>query len=124
MTRVSLILGCLALAATPAWADQCSWNSKPVAEKALTYLKVGSIAQEFCRPCSDKMAKKITIATAESKQVDTNYYQVQLNGEGVDLAYIFVQQKGSKTWTNLGRLVKCEDDIDNDKTLPATLVEK
>ncbi|HMO27875.1 hypothetical protein [Enterovirga sp.] len=124
MTRVSLILGCLVIAATPALADQCSWNSKPVAEKALTYLGVGSNVQEFCRPCSDKKASKITVATAESKQVDTDYYQVQLNGRGVDLAYLFVQQKGSKTWTNLGRLVKCLDDIDNDKTLPASLVDK
>lgn len=122
MRHVSLMIGCLAATAGPALADQCSWNPKPIADKALTYLRAGTTVQEFCRSCDDKKAKKIVISSAEAKPVEKDYYQVSLNGQAVDLAYMFVQQKGSKTWSNLGSILKCDKEFD-DKTLPASLVE-
>lgn len=115
----------LAAVATPAAADMCSWNAKPIADKALGYLKTGTTIQEYCKPCNDAKAKKMVVQSTALKQMDATNYQVSVNGTAIDLAYIYVpEQAGSKTYTNLGIALSCDSGIEPDspKILPPAVV--
>ena len=93
-------------AATPALADQCAWNEKAVADKAAALLKKGTTLQEICAACGDKKAKPLVVDhTVVAQTSDPKFYEVQVNGRGLDLAYVFVDDHGR--WVNLGRAVTC-----------------
>jgi hypothetical protein len=87
-------------------ADQCAWVTQAIAEKAAARLKKGEVLQEICRPCGEKKAKPLWIDnTKVAKTSDPKLYEVQVNGRGLDLAYVFVKDKGD--WVNLGLSVQC-----------------
>ncbi len=89
-----------------AFADQCAWVTRPVADKAAALLRTGETLQEICRPCGDTKAKPLVIANAVvARATDPKYYEVRVNGRGLDLAYVFVRNKSD--WLNLGLTVKC-----------------
>lgn len=112
------IAAVLALAVSPAtvMADQCAYVSEKQADTAALYLPAGGAFVPFCEPCGDKpfpAGAPVTAATssvnplpASTTGLDQDYWELQLNGEGVDLAYIYVKQPNG-TFINLAKLAHC-----------------
>lgn len=85
-----LLATILATLSFSAAADQCYLLDKADAEKGVQVLSKSTTAYKLCEPCGETTPEKIQIA--DVKMVDANYngwFEVQVNGEGVDLAYIF-----------------------------------
>jgi hypothetical protein len=109
---LGIIVGCLVLGTLPAAADACAWNQKAAADKAVKLLTKGSTILVFCPFCGDKMPRDVlSVATATSEPVptsETHEMEVKVNGEGVDLAYVYILGgQSKKEWTNLGVAVSC-----------------
>jgi hypothetical protein len=124
MFKFVLSASVLVLVAIPAAADVCTWNSRPVTDQALKLMTVGAVLQEFCEPCGDAKATRIVVRTvAIDKTSDPTMFILKVNGEEIDLAYIYVLAgQGRKEWTNVGHLLMCglEDD-DAKRILPPGL---
>lgn len=90
-----------------ALADQLAWlpTTGPDVEKinmALTHLKTGDIVYSYCAPCSDNSATAITVRNVSISIPQPGYKELFVNGEGIDLAYIYV--KSNEGYSNLGIL--------------------
>lgn len=90
----------------PAIADQALYISKENANRAINLLKNVSIIKLYCAPCGDTSSKSITINKNINKIRGGNlnyllegYWRVQINGEGVDLAYIYFPYNNK--WRNV-----------------------
>jgi hypothetical protein len=107
-TQRLALLAVLSLAATAARADQCAWISKAQANKAKGLVKAGDWFSEFCEPCGDKApsrARKVKSVSVGTP--DPSYFELQINGEGVDLAYIFVARQKDGRYDNLSVKAGC-----------------
>lgn len=110
MKRLAL-LAVLSLAATAARADQCAWISKAEVNRAKALVKAGDWFSEYCEPCGDKApsrARKVKAVSAG--QPDPKYWELQINGSGVDLAYVFVGRDKNGVFDNLATKAKCAAD--------------
>jgi hypothetical protein len=106
----------------PAMADQCVWNKKPVTAKAVDILNHTKLIQEYCVACGEKTATPIVVKSVSTGPTDDpDMLKTMVNGDEIDLAYIFVPKpKNAKVWTNLGLLAQCDDASNIDtKELPA-----
>jgi hypothetical protein len=115
MLKHSIIVA-TSLLATPAFADVCAWNAKPVADAAVKMLSKGTAIQEFCAPCKDTKAKRIVVDTTAIEQRDPasqSSYEIKVNGKGIDLAYTYTLATDRKAWKNLGFAVKCDAQKDD-----------
>tara|TARA_Y100000748_G_scaffold176175_1_gene147323 strand:+ start:347 stop:1063 length:717 start_codon:yes stop_codon:yes gene_type:complete len=84
-------------------ADQAAWVTKREATKASNFVKIGENIYFFCEPCSDKKPILKIIKSKEVKSVGVKrFYELKINGEGVDLAYVFVKVKNE--YKNLAKL--------------------
>ncbi len=100
-----------------AFADQAAYITKAQAEKAVRLLRGQNKIKHFCAPCADKKATLEQIYTLKAAPTgDGNYWEVKINGKGVDLAYVYYQ-KGKK-WKNLAKLMRVKV-----KGVPAKLPE-
>lgn len=105
----------------PALADQAAWVTRADAAKALEILARHEVIKHYCAPCGDKEAvdervRSIGIFPIEGE----NYWEVQVNGKGVDLAYIYFEEKQGK-WLNVA--IKAKIDVDRvPKKLPKELL--
>ena len=83
-----LLLISIILSSQNLYADQASYLSKQVAQKAASLIRTGQEIRDYCKPCGDEGFKRIFV---NNKAVvytgDENYYQVMINGIGIDLAY-------------------------------------
>lgn len=107
------------LAAGPAAADQCSYVSLNAAIGATELIKIGSYVMHHCEPCGNlskktELVTEINYAMVKSPFVPPGqYYQVSINGNPVDLAYLFWQTKGQMAdddfavFTNVSKMVGC-----------------
>ena len=92
--KLGLTTGLL-ITATLAHADQCQLIPVEQASKALNHLKPESQFVNFCEPCGDKDFHKKEVQTVESITVNKDevgghtYWEISLNGKGIDLAYTF-----------------------------------
>ncbi len=116
MRRFMLSLLSLSLLPSLVFADQCAYISKAEAIKAATYVSVGQTIVHFCEPCGDKpfnnaqatkvrSTELVRIDPAES-QLEKPYWELRLNGHGVDLAYIYVKRSPQR-YMNLAKLAGC-----------------
>jgi hypothetical protein len=106
----------LVVSPTIVMADQCAYVSEKQANAAALYLPAGGAFVPFCEPCGDKpfpVGASVTAATSSvnplptsATGLDQNFWELQLNGEGVDLAYIYVKQPNG-TFINLAKLAHC-----------------
>jgi hypothetical protein len=118
--RLKLIILAILLAifATTAIADQAAYITQAQAEKAAAFLKDKKQIRHYCAPCDDKGDRVEEISTVEAVPAGyQQYWEVKVNGEGVDLAYVYFLNKDGK-WKNLAK----ELDIkvkDVPKKLPA-----
>lgn len=86
-------------------ADQCAFNARPVAERALALVKPGSTVLQFCEPCGDVLSKMQPVVV-KTISIDTRHHQVIVNGDDVDLAYLFVKTSPTK-FENVGIATQC-----------------
>lgn len=112
------IAGVVTLALGPllGWADQCAYVSETQAHDAAHYLPVGGRFVPFCEPCGakhfpakhPKVAKSSVVhrLLASETGLDQDYWELQVNGDGVDLAYIYVRQANG-SFINLAHLAGC-----------------
>ena len=106
------------LPALPAKADQAAWIAKDRADAAVVVLSKQKEIRIYCKPCGDTgfKQKAVTAVTME-KQSDTDW-EVSVDGEGIDLAYVYVNIKGA--WVNLARLLSVEvEDVPTVFSKPA-----
>ena len=118
-----LAVAAAAFAATPAHADICAWVGQSVAQKAATLIKPGDTVQMFCPGCGDTTSKPMQVAKVASGQVkgQAKYYQVTINGEPIDLAYVYIRAPNG-AWTNVGSQVSCSKDNDSPKTIAGSQI--
>src|SRR5262249_12105874 len=120
--KYALSAAVLASVAVPAAADVCAWNPRPVADQGIKLLPAGTVLQEFCAACGDRKTKRIVVRTiAIDKTDDPSLFILKVNGEEIDLAYVYVLagQGGSREWTNVGHLLNCGVEEDDAKRILA-----
>ncbi len=85
-------------------ADQAAWISKKDAEAAAAKITPGDEVREYCKPCGDKGYRVIKVTKVEVAHTgEGSYYEVRLNGKGIDLAYTYIRSGGE--WENLAMIV-------------------
>ena len=116
--KLALFAIILAIFTTTALADQAAYITKEQAEKAAAFLKDKKQIRHYCNPCDDKGDRVEDISTVEAVAVADSkpYWEVLVNGKGVDLAYVYFQDKKGK-WKNLAKKLKIKVD-DVPKSLP------
>ena len=98
---LALVLG-VSLAAG-ALADQAIVLTQQQAEKAVTFVcKPPYTIRHYCKPCGDKGYKVQVVNSVKASKVDEKDWQVQFNGVGEDLAYVYVHT--GEQWKNLAIL--------------------
>lgn len=92
------------------FADQAAWITKEQAEKTAAFLKDKQQIKHYCEPCDDKSVTTEDISTVEAAPTGTeDYWEVLINGKGIDLAYVYFQTKNGK-WKNLAKEMDVEVD--------------
>lgn len=109
MNRILTAVALFASLALPAVAraDQLAWlpatgNDAGNVSKALSYMKRGDVVYSYCAPCGDRNATAVLIKTVSVSTPEPGYKEIAINGNGIDLAYIYVKSKGG--YVNLGML--------------------
>jgi len=88
---------------TSAFSDQAAWIKKSDAYKAGDMINSGTVLREYCAPCGDTTWTDLSVKQTEVKNADAEFYQVFINGKGIDLAYVYIEQEGK--WVNLAMLL-------------------
>ena len=100
MKKLSIIILVLVFTLT-AFADQAAYVHKNNTMHAVALLTGKKQIKHFCSPCGDQSSRMEEINTVES--AFTNYedfWEVKINGTGVDLAYIYYVDTTGK-WRNV-----------------------
>ena len=101
---MSIGLGLVAFfASSIAQADQAEWISKKDADAGAAVIVVGQELREYCAPCGDRAYTAHTGVSADVGKPSPGYWQVRVNGHGVDLAYEYVLSNGR--WTNVAMAI-------------------
>jgi hypothetical protein len=89
-------------------ADQCAYITKEQASKALSSLNLSQTIYFLCEPCGEI---RPTSSLIESLSIETvgyqEYWQVTINGKGIDLAYTFVDAGIDNKLINLAAIANC-----------------
>src|SRR5690606_36509804 len=86
-----------AFLAVAAFADQAIYISQKDAVKAAAFLKTKTKITHFCAPCNGGVREEQDIVSVEAGPVNyEDYWGVKVNGENVDLAYVYFQTKKGK----------------------------
>lgn len=89
-----------------ALADQAAYITKEQADKTVAFLKGKEEITHFCAPCDDQSKTVETIDNVAAVKVDyQDYWEVQVNGKGIDLAYVYYKDKKGR-WKNLAKEMK------------------
>jgi hypothetical protein len=104
------------LCASTALADQYAYVSLRQAVDAMNALTQGSVVHSFCAPCNDKASRPMRIRLLEIGRVwegtsavpyrssdGVSYWEVSLNDEPIDLAYVYIR-RGTE-WENLAMVL-------------------
>ncbi|MCC6142991.1 MAG: DUF3298 and DUF4163 domain-containing protein [Candidatus Hydrogenedentes bacterium] len=98
--RVLAVLLAAMLAVFTAAADQFAYVTQAQAHKAAAVLSEVAEVQHFCAPCGDEAPRSESVDNVEVKPAGyEDYYEVLVNGQGVDLAYVYI--KTDEGWVNL-----------------------
>jgi hypothetical protein len=101
--KLTLFSFLLVVLGSTAFADQAAYVTKAQADKAAAFLKDKKQIRHYCAPCDDKGDRVEDIADVTAVKVDyQNYWEVQINGKGIDLAYVYFRTKSGK-WKNLAK---------------------
>jgi hypothetical protein len=90
-----------------ALGDQAAVVTESQAERALAILRKSNEIRHFCAPCGDAEGRTVAVETLhKSTWKGDDKWQVFVNGESIDLAYVYV--KDGEVWKNLAILVGIE----------------
>lgn len=84
-------------------ADQAAWITKKDADAGAAVIVVGQEIRDYCAPCGEAGYASRRVVRVEVAQPNPGYWEVRVNGRGVDLAYEYVQSNGH--WRNVATLV-------------------
>ena len=108
LQTVACALSYTAIFTLPAIADQCSYLTKERALTAMARLNIGDTIYQLCEPCGEKTTQPTSIQNLSLEKVDfEDYWQVKINGEGIDLAYVFVDSGIENNFVNLAAIADC-----------------
>ncbi|MBE7517292.1 MAG: hypothetical protein HS105_11915 [Chloracidobacterium sp.] len=80
-----------------AYAKKISWI------EAAAFLQDKKQIRHYCAPCEDKGDRVEEITTVEAVDAGyQGYWEVKVNGEGIDLAYVYYLDKDGR-WKNLAK---------------------
>lgn len=103
---IGLVLAFTLTLSLTAFADQAAYITEKQAKKAAEFLKKKDKIKHFCAPCGDKESRVEEIETVEAVPTGyENYWEVKVNGKGIDLAYVYYELKKGK-WKNLAKKMK------------------
>ncbi len=103
LKKITAVLVLSLMLSLSALADQAAYVTRAQAEKAAAFLKEQKQIRHFCAPCDDRGDKTEDITSVEAGLAGyENYWEVKVNGEGVDLAYVYFQTKDGK-WKNVAK---------------------
>lgn len=107
MKRILLVILMLSVL-NSLYADQAAWITKEQADKGALLVRKSAEIRHFCAPCSDNFYRVETVAAVTSAKAGGSapsdpYYEVLVNGSGIDLAYVYVQSGGR--WMNAAMLL-------------------
>lgn len=97
--KIRLIFLALAVVG-PVAADQFAYIEPETARRAVELMAKEKEIYLFCEPCNESQGQLTKIEKLEA--VDVNYqgfHEVQVNGQGIDLAYTFVMR--NNRWKNI-----------------------
>ena len=98
----------ISLSAIPVFADQAAWVSRAEAAKALEILAKHEMIKHYCAPCGDKEIVDEKISSIGLFPIEgEGYWEIRVNGKGVDLAYIYFEEKPGK-WVNVAMKAKID----------------
>lgn len=99
-----LVAMVVAMCFEPALADQAAYISESYAVHASELLKDSTAIRQFCAPCGDSAATPVTVHSVEAADTGNDgYWEVRVNGQGVDLAYTYYFSGGK--WANVAMAV-------------------
>jgi hypothetical protein len=106
--RVAFVLASVALlSARPARADQCQWlDDASIARRAIRELRSHPELVQFCEPCGDTAPGEPRRANQVAMRTLDGHREVSIDGETVDLAYVYVKMSGH-LYRNLAMLAGC-----------------
>jgi hypothetical protein len=99
-----------------ALADQCAWITEKEATDAAKVIHPGDRVREYCEPCGERkpaLAKLTKVKTLKARPVEgqEGYWELALNGDGTDLAYLYLESKEKPgRWDNVAALVDCKTE--------------
>ncbi|MEL6493867.1 MAG: hypothetical protein AAFQ41_01925 [Cyanobacteria bacterium J06623_7] len=95
-----------------ALADQCAYITKSQAIEAIARLELNDRIYFFCEPCGEEIPQPAEITSLSAGTVDyEDYWQVNINGKGIDLAYVFVDSGIEQNFVNLAAIANCPAQI-------------
>ncbi|MGD9590762.1 MAG: hypothetical protein AB7Q37_17780 [Pyrinomonadaceae bacterium] len=101
----TIFLFLIAFASVSAYADQAAWVSRAEAARALEELAGAEWIRHYCAPCGDKAVRSEAVQSIGLFKVEgENYWEIRVNGKGVDLAYVYFEKKGK--WRNAAMAAK------------------
>lgn len=112
------ILAILWMTAGLAGADQAAWIQESAAHQAKKLITPGSRIRSYCAPCGETVWQTVKVEKVAIKPVSDDFHQLFVNGQGLDLAYTYVNIGGK--WRNLAMQVGLTV-FDVPETLPPLL---
>ena len=102
MRKIFATMFVLLVLPTVLLADIAAWVSKADAEKSAAFLKDKKEIKNFCQSCGDKTATTETVKDVKAAPVagEKDYWEVSVNGESKDLAYIYYKTDDAR-WRNV-----------------------
>lgn len=102
-TKAVFVSVVLAIFAVAVYADQAAYITQAQAQKAAAFLKDKKQIRHYCAPCDDKGDRVEDVETVEAAPAGyQQFWEVKVNGKGIDLAYVYFQTKDGK-WKNLAK---------------------
>lgn len=107
--KICLLFIFFYLYSASAYADRCVLNKSDIVQAALTQLKDIEKVVHYCPTCvGDNHVRYINVF--DVKIVQKNEEQIiQIGGENIDLAYIYLPTIQTNIYHNLGYVVQCTD---------------
>ena len=108
LLRFTSTFGMCVAFSLPALADQCSYISKEQAINAIARLDINENIYFLCEPCGEEIPELTKISNLSMEKVDfEDYWQINVNHQGIDLAYVFVDSGVENNFINLAAIADC-----------------
>jgi len=87
-------------------ADQAAWITKEQAGRGAALIRKSGVIKHYCEPCGDSFYRTEYVSTSVAVKAGDPYYEVRVNGKGVDLAYVYLLS--GDRWVNAAMLLDIE----------------